>query len=79
MTGKFHFFENQLDICLEVSIDFKHDLGIESGGGGASYNGQSRGGSGREGYIFRLQVYERVAISLIKVHESLGKPVIFVC
>ena len=52
---------------------------IRGGWGWASYNGQSRGGSAREGYIFRLQVYERVAISLIKVHESLGKPVIFVC
>ena len=29
-NGKFHFLENQLDICLEVSNDFKHDLGIES-------------------------------------------------
>ena len=52
LNGKFHFLENQLDICLEVSNDFKHDLGIESGGGGgeggASYNGQSKGGSARE-------------------------------
>ena len=39
MTGKFHFFENQLDICLEVSIDFKNDLGIESGGGGLPITG----------------------------------------
>ena len=34
LNGKFHFLENQLDICLEVSNDFKHDLGIESGEGG---------------------------------------------
>ena len=37
MNGKFHVFENQLDICLEVSIDFKHDLGIESGGVGVGF------------------------------------------
>ena len=29
LNGKFHFFENQLDICLEVLNDFKHDLGQE--------------------------------------------------
>ena len=29
--------------------------------------------------FFRLQVYERAGFSLVEVHESVGKSVIFVC
>ena len=32
----------------------------------------------RKGYFFRLQVFERVGISLFEVHEK-GKSVIWVC
>ena len=31
------------------------------------------------GTFFRLQVYERVGISLVEVHERVGKSVISVC
>ena len=33
----------------------------------------------RNGYLFRLQVYERVGISLVEVYKTLGKSVIWVC
>ena len=31
------------------------------------------------GIFFRLQVYERVGISLVEVYERVGKSVIWVC
>ena len=39
----------------------------------------TRGGSARKGYFFRLQVYERVGISLVEVYKRVGKSVIWVC
>ena len=44
-----------------------------SGGGGATpYNGLYGEASPERGTIFRLQVYERVGISLVEVFERVG-------
>ena len=42
-----------------------------------TYTGRFRTKGG--GIFFRLQVYERVRISLVKVHKRVGKSVIWVC
>ena len=33
----------------------------------------------KRGTVFRLQVYERVGISLVEVHDKVEKSLIFVC
>ena len=38
-----------------------------------------REGSARKGHLFRLQVNERVGISLVEVYERVEKSVISVC
>ena len=38
----------------------------------------SKGGSAQKGTFFRLQVYKRVGISSVEVHDRLGKSVISV-
>ena len=45
------------------------------GEGGTPY----KGGSAQKGTFFRLQVYKRVGISSVEVHDRLGKSVISVC
>ena len=42
------------------------------------YNGLYGESVPERGTFFRLQVYERVGISLVEVHKTLGKPVIWV-
>ena len=37
------------------------------------------GGSALKGIFFKLQVYERVGISLLEVYKKIGKSVIWVC
>ena len=46
---------------------------------GATYNGLYREAPPKRGTFFRLQVYERVGISLVEVYERVGKSVIAVC
>ena len=48
----------------------------EEGGGGYSLYGEA---SPERGTFSRLQVYERVGISPVKVYERLAKTVISVC
>ena len=49
--------------------------------GGYSLEWPIRGDFARKRYLqfFRLQVYERVGISLVEVYERVGKSVIWVC
>ena len=47
---------------------------------GCSFKGEEGGGTPNErGIFFRLQVYERVGISLVEVYKRVGKSVIWVC
>ena len=46
------------------------------GGGGTSYDGLYGKAPPERGIFFRLQVYERVGISLIEVDKKVGKSVI---
>ena len=48
------------------------------GGGVYSLLWPIRGSSARSGSFFRLQVYQRVGITLVKVYERVGKSVISV-
>ena len=43
------------------------------------YNGLYGEASERKGIFFRLQVYERIGISLAEVSKRVGKSVIWVC
>ena len=43
------------------------------GGGGIPYDGLYREAPPERGIFFRLQVYQRVGISLIEVHKKVGK------
>ena len=45
---------------------------------GATYNGLYREAPPKRGTFFRLQVYERVGISLVEVYERVGNSVIAV-
>ena len=49
------------------------------GGGGTPYNGLYGEAPPKRGIFFRLQVYERVGISLVEVYKRVGKSVIWVC
>ena len=54
---------------------------FEPGGGGEGtpYDGQYGAASPERGIFFRLQVYERVGISLVAVYKKVEKSVIWVC
>ena len=52
------------------------DWGPVQGGGGYSLYGEA---PSERGLFFRLQVYERVGISLVEVYKRGGKSVIWVC
>ena len=43
--------------------------------GGSLYNGLYREAVPERGFFFKLQVYERVGISLVEVYERVGKSV----
>jgi len=47
--------------------------------GGTPYNGLYREAPPEVGSFFRLQVYEKIGISLVEVHERRWKSVISVC
>lgn len=50
-----NFFGEPVRYLFKCRAISSMTLGLNRGGGGAaSYNGQSKGGSAREGYIFRL-------------------------
>ena len=49
------------------------------GGGGIPYNGLSGEAPSERGTFFRLQVHERVEISLVEVYKRVGESVIWVC
>ena len=52
---------------------------VNKRGRSTPYNGLYGKTPPERGTFFRLQVYERVGISLIEVHEMVGKSVISVC
>ena len=52
---------------------------LPGGGGGITYNGLYGEAQPERGTFFRLQVYERVGILLVKVYERVGKSVSSVC
>ena len=58
-----------------------HGGGGEGGreGEGTPYNGPYGEAPPERGTFFRLQVYERVGISLVEVFKRVGKSVIWVC
>ena len=47
--------------------------------GGTPYDGLYGKAPPERGTFFRLQVYERVGISLVEVYKRVGKSVIWVC
>ena len=49
------------------------------GGGGTPYDGLYGEAPPERGIFYRLQVYERVGISLVEVYKRVGKSVIWVC
>ena len=49
------------------------------GGGVTPYDGLFREAPPERGIFFRLQVYERVGISVFEVYKREGKSVIWVC
>ena len=49
------------------------------GGGGAPYNGPYMEAPPERGTFFKLQVYERVGISLLGVYVRVGKSFILMC
>ena len=53
--------------------------GPKPGGGRTPYNGLYGEAPPERGTFFRLQVCERVGISLVEVSERVGKSVIAVC
>ena len=57
---------------------FYSEIPAGSGGGGYFLQCPIRGGSARKGYLFRVQVYERVGISLVEVYKRVGTTVISV-
>ena len=69
--------ETNYTICLLQLSRITCIIRPGGGGGGYSLSWPIRGGSARKGTFFRLQVYERVGILLVKVyHERVGKSVI---
>jgi len=48
---------------------------VSEGGGGTPYGGLYREASPERSIFFRLQVYERVGISLVEVYERVGNSV----
>ena len=68
----------------KLNMTCKHGTGTVVGrtlgrGWGYSYNGLYREALPKRGTFFRLHVYERVGISLVKVYKRVGKSVIPVC
>ena len=51
----------------------------QTSGGVTPYNGPYGEAPPERGTFFRLQVYERVGISLVEVYEMVGTSVIWIC
>ena len=56
-----------------ITRDLRYDPG------GVGYDGLYGEAPPERGTFSRLQVYERVGISLVEVHKRVGKSVIWVC
>ena len=54
-------------------------LFVGGGGGGTLYDGLYGKALPERGIFFKLQVYERVGISLLEVYKRAGKSIIWVC
>ena len=65
-----------------VGVTFLRGEGIvraKTSGGVTPYNGPHGEAPPERGTFFRLQVYERVGISLVEVYEMVGTSVIWIC
>ena len=56
-----------------------HTFSPRVGEGGTPYDGLHGEASPERGILFRLQVYERVGISLVEVYKRVEESVIWVC
>ena len=63
----------------KARIRLKPLMTQEDGREGTPYDGLHCKALHRRGTVFRLQVYERVGISLVEVHDKGEKSLIFVC
>jgi len=61
-----------------IHVTYGYQVGYENPGG-TPYDGLYREAPAERGIFFRLQVYERVRISLDQVSKRVGKSVICVC
>ena len=64
----YEFASNSLKLLHQQSL-------VKIQGGGTLYNGLYREAPPERGTFFKLQVYERVGISLVEVYERVGKSV----
>ena len=75
-SRSFHIFCASFSCCFS---DYFFCCCFELHPGGTPYNGPYASGEAppqRGTFFFRLQVYERVGISLVEVYERVGKSVI---
>ena len=87
-----YFFADTSDLSIEATQYFcvtstsqqsrhseNHYLSPGGEGAGTLYNGSHRETPPARATFFRLQVYDRVGISLVEVYERVAKSVISVC
>ena len=67
-----YFIDKEIGFLITVP-------GPKPGGGGTPYNGLYGEAPPERGTFLRLQVYERVGISLVEVSKRVGKSVVWVC
>ena len=81
LAGSLHKTFLNFDTVARLNTRLLNGLSwFEPGGeGGTPYDGQYGAASPERGIFFRLQVYERVGISLVAVYKKVGKSVIWVC
>ena len=60
-------------------LDYPPNPGGRGRGGGTPYDGLHGEASPKRGIFFRIQVYEKVGISLVEVYKRVGQSVIWVC
>ena len=63
----------------KARIRLKPLMAQGEGGEGTPYDGLYCKAPPKRGTVFRLQVYERVGIALVEVHDRVEKSLIFVC
>ena len=73
------FLELLLQTINKANNFLEYPLITDPGGRGTPYNGLYREAPPEKGTIFGLQVYARVGILIVEVHERVGKSVIWVC